>query len=192
MGSQEKEPEIRTLTIGRHVGHSLVRHHSLRSPVHHLGIRTGVEAALGAHAGKLLLLIEHHLLLVRLAALLLGSTLVVKLLLPGIIETVPALEHGWLHRRARDLADVVRVFGSAVFSDWCRKIHSLYFSGVLYRYSIGGERVKGRTGAYRDNELVDSGCLPLCSGVAQVRVVLRANGRVASVALQRCFLREFW
>jgi len=69
--------------------------------MHHLGIRAWVEAALGTHATKLLRLIEHHLLLVRLATLLLGGTLVVKLRLPSIIEAISTLEHCCVRHGAR-------------------------------------------------------------------------------------------
>jgi hypothetical protein len=70
--------------------------------MHHLLIRSWVEAALGPHASKLLLWIKHHLLLIWLATLLLGSTLVVKLWLPGIIEAISTLEHCGVRRRARN------------------------------------------------------------------------------------------
>ncbi len=120
--------------------------------MHHLGVRARVEAALRTHAGKLLLLIEHHLLLIRLATLLLRAALVAELLLPGIIETIPALEHGWLQRRARDVAYACRSFSRRAIG--LVSSRSVFLS-VLYRQSVGGDGVERGGDAYCDNGLAD-------------------------------------
>lgn len=50
-----------TLTIGGHVRHTGILHHTCRSGGHHLGVRTW--EALRSHGAELLLLVVHELLL---------------------------------------------------------------------------------------------------------------------------------
>lgn len=81
-----------TLTIGSHMLHACVGHHTSRTTSHHLRIRARIKASLRSHTGELLLLVIHHLLSGWLSSRLLlwgrvverGSSIVAKVVAGGV------------------------------------------------------------------------------------------------------------
>jgi hypothetical protein len=67
------------------MGHACVLHHARRASRHHLGIGSRRKGSLGSHAGELLLLVVHEVLLLLPSGLLWGAGVEIRSSVPKAI-----------------------------------------------------------------------------------------------------------